>query len=213
MHRFHPGPSYDSARNLVASDSFRGKPSTCIEGIGRQHLADVLTIKDCFTNRTMHGAPLLLRLEHDDVVVTAAENGGLSVWRGVVDTSARIEMFSHDSPCAQDNDRFCLAWIPVVEAKGAIGQVISSISLDGRPCDKSGALDFRPSAPVAGIRESSVAHRNVGRTKPPAGRIARIDTEHEAATAAVLSIVLEESALRIECRSGKVAIALCETAS
>lgn len=214
MHRFQPGPSYDSAKNLVASESFRGESYARIEDIERQHLADILTIEDCFARRAMHGAPILLRFEQCDIAVTVAKNGGLSIWRGTVDTSARIEMFSCDSPLAQDNDRFCLAWTVVSEATSGIGQVVSGVSFDMQLRDKDSSPENHAGAasmaPIDNSRKSSETHYGFDREKPSTGHIAKIDATHEVGAISALAIDLKENVLRIECHREKTAITLQE---
>lgn len=121
------GPAYDIDGSLVLRESFQANCSRALDGVQGQYLADTMTAWDCLSNRKMENAPLLLRFEDFDVVISAYSEGRLAFWQGSVDTSGSMKVAAGNVSDASDNDRVCPAWMPVPALYEIVGSQATGI--------------------------------------------------------------------------------------
>lgn len=121
------GPAYDIDGSLVLRESFQANCSRALDGVQGQYLADTLTAWDCLSNRKMENAPLLLRFEDFDVVISADSEGCLAFWQGSVDTSGSMKVVADSFNDASDNDRVCPAWMPVPALYEIVGSQATGV--------------------------------------------------------------------------------------
>lgn len=120
------GPTFDHAHNLVLSASFKAPSPTDPSTLAGQTLVDALVIWECYGNLPAAAAPILLRFDDADLVVSPHDSG-IALWIGSLDTSAPIVMFPDDTPSnKEENERTCLCWEKLPTFADALGHTVTA---------------------------------------------------------------------------------------
>lgn len=121
------GPAFDQAHNLVLSASFKAPFPTDPSTLTDQTLVDALVIWECYGDLPAAGAPVLLRFDDADLVVSP-HGSGIALLAGALDTAAPIVTFPDDTPShKEENERTCLCWEELPAFADALGQTVTAI--------------------------------------------------------------------------------------
>lgn len=121
------GPAFDQAHNLVLSASFKTPSSTDPSTLTGQTLVDALVIWECYSDLPAAGAPVLLRFDDADLIVSPHDSG-IALWTGALDTTAPIVTLPDDTPShKEENERTCLCWEELPALADALGQTVTAI--------------------------------------------------------------------------------------
>lgn len=120
-------PALDQAHNLVLSASFKAPSATCPSTLIGQTFVDALVIWECYGDLPAAAAPILLRFDDADLVVSPYDSG-IALWTGALDTTAPIVMLPDDTPSRkEENERTCLCWEKLPTLADALGQTVTAI--------------------------------------------------------------------------------------
>mgnify|MGYP000843617067 FL=1 len=137
----HSGPFYEDG-HLILANSFNTQASKddkehdiwnarVLKRLPGNYLVDVQRIWEGYDGRWLQNAPLLLRFETIDVVLSPESNGkGILVWTGYLDTNAPIFVMRNNSQVGREtNERSCLQWLPYRREAHLIGKQVCQAHL------------------------------------------------------------------------------------
>lgn len=128
------GPVFEEGC-LVLSESFAAPNDATdglvqkLDGLRGSYLVDVQRIWEGYDGRWVQDAPLLLRFEHEDVVVCPQLNApGITLWTGSLDTSRPIRAVSNaTSEGKHINEWSCLQWLPYRRDNTLVGHQVTDL--------------------------------------------------------------------------------------
>lgn len=127
------GPFYED-NHLILANSFNKKADSTTHVWNRRvlkrlpgtYLVDIQRIWEGYDGRWVQNAPLLLRFETIDIVLTPSSDGkSIDVWTGYLDTNAPIYAQRNNSPEAIEANKYsCLNWLAYRRNTHSIGKKV-----------------------------------------------------------------------------------------